>query len=77
MNVQTARVITPVSWLAAPEWLTIEEACYLSGHDEATMRYLILDGNVESKYHDGAWLVDKWYLHEYHETLLEVLQCAY
>ena len=74
MNVQTARIITPVSWLAAPEWLTIEEACYLSGHDEATMRYLILDGNVETKCHGDSWLVDKWDLHDYQEILLEVLQ---
>ena len=38
---------TPVVWLAAPEWLTLEEATRLSGLDEETLKRLIASGNLE------------------------------
>jgi hypothetical protein len=28
---------TGIDWAFAPDWLTIEEACFLSGHDRGTM----------------------------------------
>ena len=73
MACQATRIITPVSWLAAPDWLTIQQACYLSGHDEDTMRWLIQDGDVEAKHNGNTWLTDKASLHGFQECLLEVL----
>ena len=68
------RIITPISWVAAPPWLTIPEACRLSGHDEATVNWLIREGGVDARRDGDTWLIDKWALHDYQETLLEVLQ---
>ena len=48
MVCQATRIITPVTWLAAPDWLTIQQACHLLGHDEGPMRWLIQDGDVET-----------------------------
>jgi len=53
--------------------LTVEEACHLSGHDEVTMRWLILDGGVDAKRDGDTWLVKKESLHEYQESLALVL----
>jgi len=33
--VQTRRVALPVDWLFAPHWLTVDQACLLSGWDTA------------------------------------------
>ena len=68
------RIVTMVTWIAAPEWLTIGEASYLTGHDPETVRWLIDDGAFEVRREGGAWLIDKVSLREYQETLLEVLQ---
>ena len=67
------RIVTPVSWIAAPEWLTIQEACELSGHGVDTMRWLTQDGAVDTKREGDAWLVEKASLREFQEALLEVL----
>ena len=68
-----ARIVTPVTWAFAPDWLTVEEACHLSGHDADTVRFLIDDGGVDAKQEGDAWLVEKASLFEYQETLAEVL----
>jgi len=67
------RVVTGVSWAFAPEWLTLEEASYLSGHDADTLRGLIYDGGVDAKRQDDTWLIEKASLREFQETLLEIL----
>ena len=67
------RVVTGVSWAFAPEWLTLEEASYLSGHDVDTLRWLIHDGGVDAKRQGDTWLIEKASLREFQETLLEVL----
>jgi len=73
MTCQTARIITPVSWVFAPEWLTVGEASHLSGHDKDTVLWLIEDGDVEAKQDGDTWLVNKWSLHEFQEALAEIL----
>jgi hypothetical protein len=70
MTGQETRIITPVTWLAAPDWLTPEEAAYLSGHDVDLIRWLMEDGSVET---NEAGLIDKASLHEYQECLALVL----
>lgn len=73
MICQATRIITPVTWLAAPDWLTVEEASYLSGHDEDTVKWLVLDGGVDAKRDGDTWLVEKLSLHEFLEALALVL----
>jgi len=72
---QTTRIITPVTWLAAPDWLTIPEAAWLSGHDEDTIEWLICEGDVDARREGDGWLVDKWDLHDFQETLADVMLC--
>jgi hypothetical protein len=67
------RPVTLVSWAFAPEWLTLEEASYLSGHDVDTLRWLIYDGGVDTKRQGDTWLIEKASLREFQETLLEIL----
>ena len=66
------RIISPVAWLSAPDWLTVSEACELSGHDEATIYWLIQDGAVEAR-HGDCWLIEKTSLRELQESLQETL----
>jgi hypothetical protein len=73
MICQATRIVTPVTWLAAPEWLTVQQAVELSGHDEDTVKWLILDGGVEARQDGDTWLIGKASLHEYQETLALVL----
>jgi hypothetical protein len=49
MFLQATRIITPVTWLAAPDWLTVSEAAWLSGHDPETTGWLIQDGDVDTR----------------------------
>ena len=64
------RVAFATDWLFFPDWLTLEQACYLSGWDEATMREIIdedgVDLNVEG-------LIEKQSLWEFQEMLALVL----
>ena len=41
------RIATPVDWLFSPDWLTFEQACFLSGWDEDTMREIVDEGGVD------------------------------
>jgi hypothetical protein len=63
------RIVTPVVWAFAPEWLTVREASELSGYDEATIRWLIQDGALDTK----QGLIEKASLREFREALWEVL----
>jgi len=73
MFVQERRIVTPVTWLAAPDWLTVSEAAWLSGHDEDTIERLVWEGDVDTRREGDTWLVDKWDLHDYQEAFLEAL----
>jgi len=64
------RVITPVTWIEAPEWLTIEEACYLSGWDRDSMLEIIDEGGVDL---NDEGLIEKESLYEFQESLALVL----
>jgi hypothetical protein len=66
-NGSQARIVTPVTWLAAPRWLTVDEACHLSGRDRGTMLFWASDGSVDTNT-DG--LIAKDSLHEFLETLV-------
>jgi hypothetical protein len=66
------RIATMVDWMFAPEWLTIEEACFLSGRDRGTMLHIVDIGGVDLK-DDDEILIEKQSLHEFLETLVEVL----
>jgi len=70
------QAVTLVTWISAPEWLTIEEASELSGYDVEIIRRLIEDGAVESRREGGTWLVEKASLREFQESLLLVAQEA-
>jgi hypothetical protein len=63
------RIVTPVVWAFAPEWLTVREASELSGYDEATIRVLVQDGALDTK----RGLIEKASLREFREALWEVL----
>ena len=62
-------VATGIDWAFAPDWLTIEQACFLSGHDREAMLEIIevdgLDLNVEG-------LIEKCSLWEFQEALVLV-----
>jgi hypothetical protein len=36
-------VATGIDWVFAPDWLTIEQACFLSSHDRGAMLEIISD----------------------------------
>jgi hypothetical protein len=66
------RIATPVDWLFAPEWLTLEEACFLSGHDRGTMLNMVEIDGVDLK-DDDQLLIEKQSLYEFQESLALVL----
>jgi hypothetical protein len=59
-------------WLAAPEWLTLEEATRLSGLDEETLQRLIVSGDLEVQENAGAVLIEKLSLSEWLDALLDL-----
>jgi hypothetical protein len=67
--VRRARIVTPVSWIVAPEWLTVEEASELSGHDPEVLVDLIWDGGVEAKQEGETWFIERDSLHDFQECL--------
>ena len=68
-----ARIATPVDWAFAPQWLSFDEACFLSGHDPEEMLDIIdvdgvdLDneGRIEKEslrhFLEAEVLVARWY----------------
>lgn len=67
---QKRHVATPVDWLFAPDWLTVEQACTLSGWDTASLLEIVDEGGVDL---NNAGLIHKGSLLEFQETLAEVL----
>jgi hypothetical protein len=64
------RIPSPLEWALAPEWLTVDEACYLSGWDKDSMLEIIDEGGVDLK-DDEKILIDKKSLVEYQEAAAE------
>lgn len=63
------RIITPVVILEAPDWLTFEQAVWLSGWDRDIMAHIVEIGGVDL---NDAGLIDKESLLEFQETMLEI-----
>jgi hypothetical protein len=65
---------TLVTWLAAPDWLTLSEAAELMGpeYDVSAMLGLMQIGAVDWEDFDGRLLIEKQSLREYQEALWEV-----
>jgi hypothetical protein len=61
-----------VSWIFAPDWLTLAEAERLSGYDRELLRFLIRDGGVDAECHRDRWLIEKRSLRDYQEALVLV-----
>jgi hypothetical protein len=66
----TQRIATGIDWAFAPDWLTVEQACFLSGWDRGSMLSIIAEGGVDMN-NDG--LIQKKSLWEFQEALVEVL----
>ena len=63
-------VAFPTDWLFYPDWLTLEQASYLSGWDRASVLEIIDEGGVDLNT-DG--LIENRSLHEFQEMLAIVL----
>ena len=70
METQPTRIARGIDWAFAPDWLTEEEACFLSGHDRGALRSIIEEGGVDL---DTRGLIEKCCLHEFQECLALVL----
>lgn len=67
---RAARIATPVDWLFAPDWLSLGQACLLSGWDHGAMLEIVTDGGVDL---DSAGRIEKRSLWEFQEALALVL----
>jgi hypothetical protein len=67
------KVRSPLAWIEAPEWLTLEEAAELSGHSLETIQWMVDEDAVDLKDSADGWLIEKRSLHEFQQTLAEVL----
>jgi hypothetical protein len=70
MESRPARIVTPVTWAFAPEWLTVGQACTLSGHTPDVMRHIVAIGGVDTS---DVGLIEKASLWEFQEALALVL----
>jgi hypothetical protein len=64
------RVATTLDWAFAPEWLMIEQACFLSGWDRDGMLEIIDEGGVDL---NDEGLIERESLYEFQESLALVL----
>jgi len=61
--------VTPVTWAFAPDMLTLEEACYLSGYNRGFMLQVIEVDGVDL---DNAGRIEKRSLWEWLEVSIEI-----
>jgi hypothetical protein len=59
------RVAFPTDWLFCLDWLTLEQACYLSGWGEDAMLQIIDEGGVDL---NTGGLIEKQSLWEFQEA---------
>jgi hypothetical protein len=64
------RVATTLDWVFAPEWLTIEQACFLSSWDRDGMLEIVDEGGVDL---NDEGLIERESLYEFQESLALVL----
>ena len=62
------RFVNGVTWAFAPDWLTLEEACFLSGYDRGTMLQVL---DVDGVDLDNAGRIEKRSLWEWIEVSVE------
>jgi hypothetical protein len=70
MKVRQACEATIYDWLSAPTWLTVDEACKLSGYDRGVMLHIIDTRGVDL---DDAGLIEKQSLWDFQDALELVL----
>jgi hypothetical protein len=63
------RIVNGVTWAFAPDWLTIEEACFLSGRNRD---YLLQVLDVDGVDLNDEGLIEKRSLWEWLETSVEI-----
>jgi len=63
------RIVTPVAWMEAPEFLTPEEASRLTGHSIAIIGWLIDDDAVELVEGGNGFFIENQSLFEFQERL--------
>ena len=66
----TKRIATGVDWLFAPKWLTMEEACFLSGWSESAMREIIEEAGIDL---NDEGLIERESLYEFNECAALIL----
>ena len=66
------RVVTPVTWLAAPDWLTLQQAAELTGHSLDNIQEIVRTGGVELRKDGDRVLIEKRSLYDFQETLMEL-----
>jgi hypothetical protein len=69
MLVSPPRIVNGVTWTFAPEWLTVSQACELSGYDRGFMLQVIEADGVDI---DDAGRIEKRSLWEWLEVSLEL-----
>ena len=66
MTGHVSRTVTPVAWMEAPEWLTVQEACRLSGWDSPTMSVVVREGGVDV---NVEGLIERQSLYDFQQSL--------
>jgi hypothetical protein len=69
MTSANLRIATGVDWAFAPDWLDLDQACFLSGWDRGAMLEIIRVDGVDL---NDAGLIEKHSLWEFQETLVEL-----
>ena len=73
MLISPPRIATGIDWAFAPDWLTLEEARFLTGHDRAYLLAVADGGGVDL---DGEDRIGKLGLWEWQETVALVAHWA-
>jgi len=72
MESSPKQYVTPVTWLAAPGWLTPQQAAALTGHSLEDIQRIMAEGAVELGQDSDQVLIEKDSLYEFQETLVEL-----
>jgi hypothetical protein len=73
MAQQKVQTATLLDWVTSPDWLSLDEACHLTGYDLPAMQSLVDEGMVNL---DERGLIDKRSLWEFLESLILALHWA-
>jgi hypothetical protein len=73
MAQQEVHTVVLPDWVTSPDWLSLDEACHLTGYDLPAMQSLVDDGAVDL---DERGLIEKRSLWEFLESLILALHWA-